>query len=96
MKRAVFAPAAEADLEAIHDYIATDNPAVAARLVARLEELAARLAETPGMGRTRAGLLSDLRSFPIGNYLLFYRPSKDGVEIVRVLNGARDVPALFK
>lgn len=95
MKRAIFAPAAEADLEAIHDYIATDNLAAATMLVARLEDLATRLAETPGMGRARAELLPDLRSFPFGNYVLFYRPAESGIEIVRVLHGARDVPVIF-
>jgi toxin ParE1/3/4 len=95
MKRAIFAPAAEADLETIYDYIATDNAAAAAKLVARLEELATRLAETPGMGRARAELLPKLRSFPFGNYVLFYRPTEDGIEIVRVLHGGRDVPIIF-
>jgi toxin ParE1/3/4 len=95
MKRATFAPAAEADLEAIYDYIAADNAVAAAKLVARLEELAARLAETPGMGRARAELLPDLRSFPLANYVVFYRPIESGIEIVRVLHGARDVPVIF-
>ena len=95
MKRAIFAPAAEADLEAIYDYIATENLVAASKLVARLEELATRLTETPGMGRARAELLPDLRSFPFGNYVLFYRPTEGGIEIVRVLHGARDVPVVF-
>ena len=95
MKRAIFAPAAEADLEAIYDYIATDNAVAAATLVTRLEDLATRLAETPGIGRARTELLPDLRSFPFGNYVLFYRPTEGGIEIVRVLHGARDVPVIF-
>ncbi len=95
MKRVLFAPAAESDLEMIHDYIAAANPAAAAALVARLEDLAARLADAPGMGRARPDLLPNLRSFPLGSYLLFYRPSGNGIEIVRVLHGARDIPALF-
>jgi toxin ParE1/3/4 len=28
----------------------------------------------------------------VGNYLIFYRPISDGIEIVRVLHGARDIP----
>jgi len=95
MAGVTFAPAAEADLEGIFDHIAADNPAAAAGFVARLEELAARLAETPGMGRARPDLLPELRSFPLGSYLLFYRPGIDGIEVVRVLHGARDLPALF-
>jgi toxin ParE1/3/4 len=30
-----------------------------------------------------------LRSFPIGNYLAFYRDIAGGIELVRVLHGAR-------
>jgi toxin ParE1/3/4 len=95
MASVVFAPAAEADLELIHDYIAAENPAAAAALVTRLEDLAARLADALGMGRARPDLLPTLRSFPFGTYLLFYRPSDKGIEVVRVLHGARDIPALF-
>ena len=47
------------------------------------------------MGRARPELAADLRSFPVGNYIIFYRPIEDGVEIVRVLSGARDIDALF-
>ena len=95
MTRVFFAPAAEADLDKIHDYIAAENPTAAAALVTRLEDLAALLADAPGMGRARPELLSNLRSFPLGSYLLFYRPSDNGIEVVRVLHGARDIPALF-
>jgi toxin ParE1/3/4 len=28
---------------------------------------------------------------PFINYLIFYRPAKQGIEVVRVLHGARDV-----
>ena len=95
MTRAIFAPAAEADLETMVDYIAADNPAAADELVTRLEDLAARLAETPGMGRARFDLLPNLRSFRLGRYLLFYRVTSSAIEVVRVLHGARDFPALF-
>lgn len=95
MSRAIFAPAAAADLEAIVDYIAADNPAAADKVVTRLEDLAAHLAETPGMGRARFDLLPNLRSFRLGRHLLFYRATTGGIEVVRVLHGARDFPALF-
>jgi toxin ParE1/3/4 len=39
-----------ADLDEIFAYIAHDNPAAAARLVARVEQAAARIAETPYIG----------------------------------------------
>ncbi|WP_008538835.1 type II toxin-antitoxin system RelE/ParE family toxin [Bradyrhizobium sp. CCGE-LA001] len=34
-----------------------------------------------------------LRSFPVGNYVIFYIPLPDGVEIVRVMHGRLDIDA---
>jgi toxin ParE1/3/4 len=95
MTRIVLAPAAEADLKMIHDYIAAENAVAAAALVTRLKDLAVLLADAPGIGRARPELLANLRSFPLGSYLLCYRPSDNGIEVVRVLHGARDIPGLF-
>jgi len=42
--------------------------------------------------------LTGLRRFPVRdfeNYLVFYLPRKRGVDIIRVLHGARDVDGLF-
>jgi plasmid stabilization system protein ParE len=33
--------------------------------------------------------------FPVRGYLIFYLPTDDGVEIVRVLSGKRDVDSLL-
>ncbi len=33
----------------------------------------------------------NLRSFPIGSYLIFYRPMEDGIQLIRVAHGARDI-----
>jgi hypothetical protein len=43
------------------------------------------------MGRARPELRSDLRSFPFGAYPILYRAIDDGVEIVRVVHGARNL-----
>jgi toxin ParE1/3/4 len=45
--------------------------------------------------RQREELSPRLRSFPVGSYIIFYRPTQDGVEIARILHGARDFPPLF-
>ncbi len=34
--------------------------------------------------------------FPVGSYLILYREITGGVEIVRVVHGARDLPDLFE
>jgi plasmid stabilization system protein ParE len=45
-----FERGALADLDEIFAYIVQDNPEAAAKLVARIEKAAARIAETPYMG----------------------------------------------
>ena len=48
------------------------------------------------MGRSRAeDLRPDLFSFPVGKHVLFYRSQRGGIVLVRVIHGARDLPALF-
>jgi toxin ParE1/3/4 len=48
------------------------------------------------MGRRRDELLPSLRSFPVEDYLIFYRPIEEGIEILRVVSGYRDLEALFQ
>ncbi|MGO8765667.1 MAG: type II toxin-antitoxin system RelE/ParE family toxin [Limisphaerales bacterium] len=54
-----------------------------------------KLAVMPLMGRQREELSPRLRSFPVSRYVIFYRPMENGVEIVRALHGARDLPSLI-
>ena len=32
----------------------------------------------------------------MGNYIIFYRPSEQGIELLRVLHGSRDIPEVFR
>jgi toxin ParE1/3/4 len=65
------------------------------RFLAKIDEQCRTLAQFPKMGINRDELMPALRSFPVGNYLIFYLPSDDGIEVVRVLSGMRDMDALF-
>jgi toxin ParE1/3/4 len=49
----------------------------------------------PMMGRARDEIEQGLRSFPFGRYVIFYMPSDDGIDVVRVLHSARDIDAVF-
>lgn len=96
MPRLTFAPSALADLDGIADHIGQDNPDAAGRFVRKIKETCRLIAGRPLMGRARNDLLPELRSFPVGNYLLFYDVTSGGVEIVRVVHGSRDLPAVFR
>ena len=95
MAQSIQAPEAEADALEIWAYIAQDNLDAADRLLDRFDDLFRRLASQPFLGKIIEELAPNLRFIPIGNYLIFYRPTKDGIEIVRLLHAARDVSAEF-
>lgn len=92
-KRPLKSPQAEIDLTAIWDYIAADNLRAADTLLDRIDAIFDMLAETPFAGSERSELRTGLRSFPVGNYLIFYVPTPDGVEVVRVMHGRQDIGA---
>jgi len=87
---------ARVDLEEIWSYIAQDNPDAADKFIRALVSRFPKLAAMPELGRQRDELTTRLRSFPVGRHVIFYRPMENGVEIVRVLHGARDLPPLFE
>jgi toxin ParE1/3/4 len=86
---------ANSDIEAIVLYIFDHNPLAADRFLDSLEKTCELLAEHPLIGRQRPEFGEDLRSFPLGNYLIFYVPRTDGIDIARVLYGGRDLPPAF-
>lgn len=86
-------PLAQRDLISIWRYIARDSEFEADQFLDQIELLLRRLAERPMIGRERSELADNLRSFPIGNYVVFYIPVTDGIDVVRVLNRYRDLTA---
>ncbi|NOV30189.1 type II toxin-antitoxin system RelE/ParE family toxin [Methylomonas sp. ZR1] len=82
----------EEDLIEIWLYIAQDNPLAADRVLDDMEQRFIMLADNPQMGRYRPDIAPELRYFISGKYLILYRTLTDGVQIVRVIHGARDLP----
>ena len=95
MPRVLKRPQAEADLDELWWHIAQDNPDNADRFLDKIEERCRTVARFPSMGMSREDLMPTLRSCTVGNYLIFYLPMEDGIEVVRVLPGMRDIDALF-
>ena len=75
--------------------MAQDNPEAALSFLERIEQICAVIAASPEIGRLREELAPNLRSFPVEQYVVFYVRTQGGVEVVRVLHGARDLPSLF-
>ena len=95
MARIIRAPAAEADAVEIWAYIAEDNVAAADQLLDRFDRIIHQLSFQPHLGKTVDAIAPGLRFLPLGNYLIFYRAIEEGVEIARILHGARDITADF-
>ncbi len=96
MKRFRLTGPAQWDLREIRVYISRDSPTAAARQVRLIRERCQRLAERPGIGYPRDELGSGIRGFTVGAYVILYRKSPDGIQVVRVLHGARDIEAIFR
>lgn len=95
MAEVIRTPPANADLLEIWVYLAEDDIEVANSTIQAIGRKCLDCAELPGMGRRRDDLAPGLRCISQGNYLIFYRLSDNGIQIMRVLHGARDLPSQF-
>jgi hypothetical protein len=48
------------------------------------------------MGTERDDLAQGLHMYPVGDYLLLYRRVRGGIQLARVVHGARDLRRLFR
>ena len=88
---------ADADVRAICDRIAEDNPDAADRLDERIHTAIQTLARFPGMGHSRADVADPRYLFwAVGNYVIAYRTEGKELLVVRVLHGARDFRQFFR
>ena len=93
----LLSPHAKDDLDDISDYIANRSGSedVADRFIDLLTARFHLIACNPYIGRRRDDLRPHLRSFPVGEYLIFYRVENDNVRILRVAHGNRDIASLL-
>lgn len=87
---------AKRDLVTIWHYIAQDHSAAANEMLDRIEAKFTVLAEQPLLGSPRSELRPGLRSAPVGNYTIFYRPIPQGIRVVRVLHASQDIARAFR
>lgn len=97
MAKYVIGKDAEADLNAIWEYIASDSADAADRWASQLHDAIELIARVPGLGHTRKDLTAyPVLFWPVGAYLVIYRLQNDLVEIVAVTQGARDIPSFLR
>ena len=97
MARVLWTRSAEVDLAEIHLYIASraQSAAPADRWIDAIRDKCRLYATQPEMGEARPDLGADLRVLIVGEYVAIYHPVQAGIEVLRVVHGHRDFPALF-
>ncbi len=82
--------AAEADLEAIGDWIARDNPGQAVSFIMELREAAQRILEMPhAYPLVPRYEVQGVRPKVHGSYLIFYVANNEAITVIHILHGAR-------
>jgi toxin ParE1/3/4 len=95
MSQVLLTPRAQEDLEEILTYLETQSSQATDRFVSRFDERTQLHAAHPLIGAPSEEYAPDLRHFTVWNYAVFYRPLQDGIEIIRIIHGARDMPNIF-
>ena len=90
-------PAAKRDLINIYKHIARNAPLRAAPFLRQIDGTLQTLSDRPEIGSARLPNYPDVRVFPVGRYIIIYRPlpDEDGIDLIRVYHGARDWQSLI-
>jgi toxin ParE1/3/4 len=94
MAKVVFRQRAWRDLESIDKRIREEDPGAAERFRANVLRRIGLLQSSPEAAQPRPDFGPDIRTIPIGRYVVILRVTVPKVTILRVLHGARDLPKL--
>ena len=84
------------DLDRIDAYWTSRNPAYGDRLAERIIMRAEKMASMPLAAQRRDDMGPGLRSFTELNYVVFYQPWRDGIVVLRVIHGRRDIRRIMR
>lgn len=84
------------DLKDIWDYLAQRNETAAGKLIKEIKEKFILLRDNPLVGREQNKYLVGLKSFVVKDYLIFYLPIDDGIDVLRILHSSRDIGNIFE
>jgi toxin ParE1/3/4 len=101
-RRAFLRPAARRDLIEHYRFLASDSRRIAERFLTSARTTLESLAATPTIGRrwtSQDRALKGVRIWHVKGFsklLVFYRSVPEGIEVLRVLHGARDLPNILE
>lgn len=96
MTRYVINVLASQDLDEIADYFAENNIEAGERFFQAFNRKCQQLVSFPSSGKSYTAIRSGLRGVSFEGYIIFYRILGDGIEILRVVSGRRNLPSLFE
>ena len=87
----VLHPDALSDLTEIWEYIASDNPGAAGRVIEEIYDAIRALVPFPNVGHSRSDLTSrPLRFHPVRDFLIAYAPDEKPLLVLAILHGLRN------
>ena len=87
---------AKNEIKSVIFNITQENPPAATKFLKSLVDKLDTLALLPRIGVERSEYGEGVSTFPFGNYIIFYQPTDSGVDIIRFLHGARNLPYVFR
>ena len=88
---------ADLDLDEIFLYwVQRAGPDAADRLIDSITDRFWPVGENPDAGRPADEIAAGVKCFPAGKYLIYYRRTRRGTEILHIFHGARDRTPAFK
>ena len=95
MKELLVIREAEVDILEIFLYLSEVSGERARRITYDIDDKCHGLCQFPDLGRIRDDLGQNLRSLPVGNYLIVYELTEIRINILHVIHSSRDLNAIF-
>jgi plasmid stabilization system protein ParE len=97
MSNYVLSSKARQEIREIWDFIAQDDLDAADRWTMKLVEAFHLLARNPRIGHARKDLTNlPVLFWPVERYFIIYQPREDGIEIVAVTQGSREISSFLR
>ncbi|MEA5619065.1 type II toxin-antitoxin system RelE/ParE family toxin [Cronbergia sp. UHCC 0137] len=95
MNRYVINILASRDLNEIAEYFSQNNLEAGEKFFQEFNRKCQQLVFFPNSGKSYLEIRDDLRGLPLEGYIVFYRVLNDGIEILRVVSGRRNLNSVF-
>ncbi len=93
---------AKQDLIDIYEYYVQRNETTARRFLEESRQAFDLILQMPGIGRRWNSPIAAMKNLRVtsisrrfNDYVIFYRPVTDGIQIIAIIHGARDLPAIL-